>query len=421
MQLNVDGNVLHLDGVSFLQIAREFGTPTYIYSQAMIQDKIKAAEKVLDGLDYHISFAMKANSNINILNFLRSRGLGADAVSLGEMKAAERAGYTPDKIILNGNGKTMEEFHYAISKSIFAINVDSYEEFQTLKLLAKQYKNHEITLFLRINPDIDPKTHPYISTGLRKNKFGINFKVGTHILQEAEECKNLRICGCHMHIGSQLLDYRPFLDALKKMEEFYQANRKYDMPYLNLGGGWGIDYLKDGNGFPLDEYRRLIIPELKRFNKKVILELGRYLIADSCFLLGTVLQVKATKYKNFIVTDIGMNDLIRPSLYQAFHYIEPVETIPSRKVFTADIVGPICETGDKIAENYPIRWVKPGEHLVVYDTGAYGFSMASNYNLRLRGAEVLIHSGRADLIRPRESYDRLFDYPLIPIAGTDQS
>ncbi len=410
MKLAVNDNLLHLDGVSLVDIADQFGTPTYVYSYQHLQEKIRMAREVFEGLNYHISFAMKANNNLYILKIFREMGLGADAVSMGEMLAAQKAGYLPNEIILNGNGKTDKEIAYAIQQGIFAINVDSYEEFDRIRQFAQLCPDREIRIFLRLNPDIDPKTHPYISTGLKKNKFGMEFQVGTLILQEAVKIPNLKVIGTHFHIGSQLLDHKPYVEAIRKISDFFRSHRRYSMPFINLGGGWGIDYHKEGEGFPLEAYRQEVIPLLSKLNKKIILELGRYLVSESCFLLGKVLGIKSTAHKNFVITDMGMNDLIRPTLYQAYHFIEPVENIPARKMVIADIVGPLCETGDKIAENYPLKRVEPGEHLVVYDVGAYGYSMVSNYNLRPHGAEVLVRGGKVFLIRPRQTYEELFSY-----------
>ncbi|MBN2417338.1 diaminopimelate decarboxylase [bacterium] len=401
---------LRYDDVSLAEVAAAFGTPVYVYSHETILEKITLLKSVFSDVDVEISFAVKANNNIALLKILKEQGIGVDVVSLGELKAVLKAGFMPAQIIFNGNGKTRRELESTIAKNIFAINVDSKEEFDTIAEIAGATAAPAIRLFLRINPDIDSHTHPYISTGKKINKFGMSFDVALGLLKKAERTPGVDVAGLHFHIGSQLLDIAPYAAVVKKVEKFLETCREFSLPFLNLGGGWGIDYRKTGNHFPVDTYKAEILPVLKRMGKRYIVEMGRYLLGESGVLIGSVILNKSGTDRNFIITDIGMNDILRPSLYVAYHHIEPVRQYSGRERITADIVGPLCETGDKLAENYTIQRIEPGEYIAVMDTGAYGYSMSSNYNFRLRPPEVLLKEGRMIEIRPRETYERLLDY-----------
>ncbi len=409
MSIYRDNDTLFIDGFDISKIADEYGTPLYIYSFNTMVDNIYKVKKVFEGLDYKISFAMKANGNIHILKYLKDYGLGADAVSIGEVLAAKRAGFNDNEIILNGNGKTEQEIKYAIENDLFAVNVDSKEELLRISKILEKYNSKALNIFLRVNPDIDPKTHPYISTGLKENKFGINIQDVDEIVEIIKRNPLIKLKGFHIHIGSQLLDYKPYYDAIEILCALYDRYSELNLEYFNIGGGWGIDYHHNNKLFPVDDYKENIIPLLKRINKKIIIEFGRYIIGNSAVIVSNVLYIKKTAYKNFLVLDAGMNDLLRPSLYQAYHHVEPVIIRTSKKdIF--DIVGPICESGDVFHKNYEINSPEIGDYIVFYDVGAYGFSMASNYNMRLRPAEVLIKDNKVELIRKRESFDEIFNY-----------
>jgi len=384
------------------QIAEKFGTPCYVYSLAEIDTAIMKVLEALEGLPVTIFFACKANGNPLLLNHLHQKGLWMDVVTMGEYQIALRSGVKPEHIVVNGNGKTLSDIETWLKDGVFAINIDSKEEYGMIVDNGLSGENGT-RFFLRVNPDVDGKTHPYISTGLKKNKFGISLEEAQKTLQE----DRLPVSGIHMHIGSSIQEVAPYKEAIEKLLAFKEKNPQIQM--VNFGGGWGIDYSHCGKGFDLDRYREEIGPLLQAFRCPIYFELGRYIIASAGLLLSKILYLKQTPYKRFLVCDANMANLIRPALYQAEHLVVPL--IPkeeTRKKMTMDVVGALCETGDILASGRSLEEIVSGERIAIMDTGAYGYSMASNYNGTLRPAEVLVTGEKIRLIRKRESVDDLF-------------
>ncbi len=410
--LNYKENMLFIENINIKELAEKHGTPLYVYSLPQVERNTQKIKEVFEGLPLKIVFAVKANNNIHLLKKKKSLGIGADVVTIGEIKAAERAGISHNDMVMNGNAKTEEELEYAIRNEFFMINVDSADEYEIVEELAKKL-NKKPNISFRLNPDVDPKTHPHISTGLKENKFGINFEVGYLLIKEAYRNPYINLKGIHTHIGSQILEVSPFYDAFSKVKELLERLRRkgIELQYYNIGGGWGIDYTKNGKGLDLSLYKKKVIPLLKSMNINLIFEPGRFLIGNAGILVGKVLLTKINEGKRFIFVDIGMNDLIRPSLYDAYHHIYPVEDKKRPKII-ADVMGQLCESGDKVAQKREIPDMERGEYLVVCDTGAYGYSMASNYNSRPKPEELLIEKDGVKVIRKRETIDDMFS--LIP-------
>ena len=381
----------------FEKIAEKFGTPTYVYFADTIREKARKVLEVFENLEVLPTFAVKANGNPVLLRILRDAGYGMDVVTPGELIASELAGVSMNKIVWNGNGKTEEEMKFFLLKGVKMVNVDSFEEME----LWRKMKTHDLDFFIRVNPDVDPKTHPHISTGLKKHKFGIPLNSLEDFLKKFSD---MNVVGLHVHIGSQITDVSPFVEALSKVIE---ASDKYGFKSINIGGGWGINY--EGKELNLEEFKEKVIPLLK--GKKVIFEIGRYIIGPAGVLLLRVVRVKKGN-KNFIVADGGMNTLIRPSLYSAYHNIKILGRNEDVKKF--DVVGPLCESGDILGIDRYLPEPKEGDLLIVENAGAYGFSMSNNYNSTLKPAEVLVDGDRVYLIRKREGLDDLFRNVIFP-------
>jgi len=381
----------------FEKIAEKFGTPTYVYFADTIREKARRVLEVFENLEVLPTFAVKANGNPVLLRILRDAGYGMDVVTPGELIASELAGVSMDKIVWNGNGKTEEEMKFFLLKGVKMVNVDSFEEME----LWRKMKTHDLDFFIRVNPDVDPKTHPHISTGLKKHKFGIPLNSLEDFLKKFPD---MNVVGLHVHIGSQITDVSPFVEALSKVVE---TSDKYGFKSINIGGGWGINY--EGKELNLEEFKEKVIPLLK--GKKVIFEIGRYIIGPAGVLLLRVVRVKKGN-KNFIVADGGMNTLIRPSLYSAYHNIKILGRNEDVKKF--DVVGPLCESGDILGIDRYLPEPEEGDLLIVENAGAYGFSMSNNYNSTLKPAEVLVDGDRVYLIRKREGLDDLFRNVIFP-------
>jgi diaminopimelate decarboxylase len=379
----------------FLKAVEKFETPLYFYDFEIVKERIIKTEKALENVEHKIFFAFKANSNLHILKFMRSMGLGADVVSFNEYKMAKQAGFLPSEIIVNGNGKKIDELKLYSEENVACVNVDSKEEIEKLR------GDLHLKVALRINPNVDAKTHPHISTGLRKNKFGIDLESVKDVVRNFPS--NLELAGLHCHIGSQITDVSPFVEAISSLKDFMESQH-LNLKFINIGGGWGIDYLKDGNEMDMEKYKAKVIPLLKSFRIPVYLELGRYILAPAGFLIMRVTEVKRTPFKNFIVVDTSMADLLRPSLYNAYHH---VEFFSKGEEITADIVGRACESGDMLALQRKVATPKVGDIGVIHDVGAYGYSMSSNYNLSLRPAEVAFDGKKIKLIRRREDFEDL--------------
>jgi len=383
-----------LDKDIFYEAAKKYGTPLYFYDLGEIKRRIKLIEDTLKDLNFKIFFAMKANSNPYILKFMRSYGIGADAVSLNEYKIARFVGFSPSEIVVNGNGKSIEDISFYANEKPMCVNVDSYEEI-------KKIGDLPMRIALRINPNVDPKTHPHISTGLKENKFGMDFETAKKVIRSLPN--NLRLVGLHCHIGSQITEADPFIEAFSSLKSFVKEE-KLDLEFINVGGGWGIDYMDKNDGINLNRYKSDILPILTSFDLPIYFELGRFIVGSSGYLLTKVTEVKRTPHKNFVIVDASMADLIRPALYDAHHEIE---FLSGKSEMIADVAGRVCESGDVFAHEIKVNVPEIGEIGLIHDAGAYGYSMSSNYNLSTRPAEVVFDGDKFILIRKRENFEDL--------------
>ncbi|HWR58097.1 MAG TPA: diaminopimelate decarboxylase, partial [Thermodesulfovibrionales bacterium] len=405
---------LHAEDVPVREIVEEYGTPLYIYSFSTLLRHFKAYDDAFDGVPHMICFALKANSNSAILRLLAKEGGGADVVSGGEIFRALKAGIPSRKIVYAGVGKTEEEIRFALKAKILMFNVESESELAEIDRIAGEMKV-KAPVALRVNPDIDPETHPYIATGLRKHKFGIPIEDAFEYYKSAKKLKNIEIVGIHKHIGSQITKVSPFVDAMKKtlslVDELDCQGVK--IRYLDIGGGLGITYKDEEPPLPRDLAKRLL-PMVKGRQLTLIVEPGRSIVGNAGILVTKVLYLKPGEEKDFVIVDAGMNDLIRPSFYGSYHHIQPVEK-KRRTNILADVVGPICESGDFLAKEREMPEVRRGEYLAVMSAGAYGFSMSSNYNSRPRAAEVMVRGRDFALIRKRETFNDLTGREVAPL------
>ena len=397
-------NELWCEEVPIIKIARDVGTPFYLYSHRTIERHFNVFDKAFADVPHIICFSSKANSNIAILRMLIKKGGGVDIVSGGELYRALLAGVDPRKVVYSGVGKREDEIEFAIKNGILMFNVESSQELEIINSCAEKMGT-KTRISLRINPDVDPMTHPHISTGLKENKFGIDMEKSLDEYRRAKKLEYIDVIGVDCHIGSQITELSPFLDALERLKKLIHLLREedIDIQYLDLGGGLGITYDEESPPHP-SEYAEAIIGKAKDINCTFIFEPGRVIIGNAGILVSEVLYTKGTDDKNFVIVDAGMNDLIRPSLYGSYHHIQPVIQ-KEREVFSADVVGPICETGDFLAKSRMVPEFERGDLLAVMSAGAYGFTMSSNYNSRPRVAEVLVKDGRYYVIRKRETYE----------------
>jgi diaminopimelate decarboxylase len=398
----VINNNLYCESIRVEALARRFGTPLYVYSHHTLIDhyaKLYAAFRQIDPL---ICYSVKANSNLSILKALVSKGAGLDIVSGGELFRALKVGCPADKIVYASVGKTNREIEDALKAGILFFNVESLAELENINRIASKLRRNT-RVAIRVNPDVEPKTHKYITTGKLTNKFGIDLKTAYDILLLRNRFSNLSISGLHIHIGSQITEGGSFVAAINKMVVFIEKLKRQgiNLEHLNIGGGLGIVY---DNEKPqtAEKYATQILPLLKQTGLKIIMEPGRFIVGNAGILAVKVLYVKTTPKKKFIIVDGGMNDLIRPALYGAYHQIVPARAASITE--KADIVGPICESGDFFAKDRMLPKFAEGDFLAVMSAGAYGFSMSSNYNSRCRAAEVMVKGKRAHLIRKRERY-----------------
>jgi len=407
------GSGLFAEDVPVMALTEKYGTPLYIYSYNTLLRHFRAYTDAFNDYPHIICFAVKANSNSAILRLFAKNGGGADIVSGGELHIALKAGISPRKIVYAGVGKTEEEIRFALRSKILMFNVESENELREIDRVAGIMKTRA-PVALRINPDIDSETHPYIATGLRKHKFGIPIEDALENYQIASRLKNVNVIGIHKHIGSQITKVSPFVDALKRililMDKLIAQGVKIE--YLDVGGGLGISYRNEEPPVPKDLAKNLI-PLLKNRRVTLIIEPGRSIVGNAGILATKTLYLKEGEDREFIIVDAGMNDLIRPSLYDAYHHILPVIRRKRKTVF-ADVVGPICESGDFLAKDRELKKIKQGEYLAVMSAGAYGFSMSSNYNSRPRPAEVMVKGREHFLIRKRETYSDLIRNDRIP-------
>ena len=409
-------NHLYCEQVKVEDLAVKYGTPLYVYSHHTLIDHYIKLRKAFVQVFPLICYSVKANSNLAILKALVKRGAGLDIVSGGELFRALKVGCPPGKIVYASVGKTDKEIEDAIKAGILFFNVESLPEMENINRIAKKL-NKVTNVAIRLNPDVEPKTHKFITTGKITNKFGIDLKSAYNILIYHSNFSNLKICGLHIHIGSQITEGSSFVAAIKKVITFINELKKEEISiqYLNIGGGLGIIY---DNETPQTAfaYAKKILPLFKKTGLKVIMEPGRFIVGNAGILVVNVLYIKSTPKKKFIIVDGGMNDLIRPALYGAYHKILPLRANGDKKqaLEKADVVGPICESADFFAKEREMPAVKEGDYLAVMSAGAYGFSMSSNYNSRRRAEEVMVSSAKAFVIRKRESYGDLVRNEAIP-------
>ncbi len=408
------GNELFCEQVPVSEIAKTVGTPVYCYSSRHLINRFKAYDKAFDQRDHLICFAVKANSNLAVLNLLARLGAGADIVSGGELFRAIKAGIPSRRIVYSGVGKTKAEMAYALKEDILMFNVESLEELYELEAISKNL-GKRARISIRVNPDVDPKTHPYISTGLKKNKFGLSAPQALMAYQKANESKWLEVIGIDCHIGSQILETTPFINAFEKMRELMNelSSMGIELSYIDLGGGLGISYHQETPPAPGD-YVAAILALAKDLDQTIIIEPGRSICGNSGILLTRLLYNKKGSMKNFYVVDGAMNDLGRPSLYDAYHEILPVIQKADSADILVDVVGPICETGDFLARDRKLPPLSKGELLAVMSAGAYGFTMSSNYNSRPKPAEVMVAGERFEIVRRRQTYEDLIQGEVIP-------
>ena len=404
---------LFCEDVPIRAIAEEVGTPFYLYSHATLKMHFQAFDGAFKDLRHLTCFSMKSNSNLAVLRLFALEGGGVDIVSGGELYRALKAGVDPQKIVFSGVGKRPEDLAYGLEAGILMFNTESSQEIERLDAIAGDM-GKRATIALRVNPDVDPATHPYISTGLRENKFGIDIREAPDQYTRAARMPNLQIAGVSCHIGSQLTQVDPFVESLKKLLSLVEALREagISIRYLDLGGGLGITYSDEEPPHPT-EYARAIKGEVKDMDLTLIFEPGRVITGNAGILVTKVLYTKSTAEKNFLIVDAAMNDLIRPSLYSSYHAVEPVVKRDRRKI-KADVVGPICESGDFLAKDREVDAMEPDELMAVMSAGAYGFTMSSNYNSRPRVAEVMVRGEEFYIVRERETYEDLIRGEKIP-------
>ncbi|WP_409285177.1 diaminopimelate decarboxylase [Pseudomonas protegens] len=397
---------LFAEGVALSAIAERFGTPTYVYSRAHIEAQYLAYAEALAGMPHLVCFAVKANSNLGVLNVLARLGAGFDIVSRGELERVLAAGGQADKIVFSGVGKTRDDMRRALEVGVHCFNVESAEELERLQQVAAEL-GVRAPISLRVNPDVDAGTHPYISTGLKENKFGIDIATAEDVYIRAAQLPNLEIVGVDCHIGSQLTTLEPFIDALDRLLELVDRLGECGiyLRHIDLGGGLGVRYRDEEPPLAAD-YVKAVRQRLDGRDLALVFEPGRFIVANAGVLLTRVEYLKHTEHKDFAIVDGAMNDLIRPALYQAWmdvSAVQPREAEPR----TYDIVGPICETGDFLAKERALALAE-GDLLAVHSAGAYGFVMSSNYNTRGRAAEVLVDGDQAVEVRRRETVAELF-------------
>ena len=400
------------------KIAKEVGTPAYIYSLAALRQQFRTFDQAFSSVPHLVCFSVKANSNIALLRVFAKEGGGFDIVSGGELFRALRAGADPKKVVFSGVGKKKDEIEYALRSGILMFNVESEHELVALNEIAGAVKK-KAPVSLRINPDVDPHTHPYISTGMKKAKFGVDIRRSVEVYKKAVSLPNLEVVGVDCHIGSQLTSVSPFVDALARVREYLDrvlvgSLRKEGarIRYVDLGGGLGITY-KDETPPGPEEYAKAILEGLEGLDVTLILEPGRVIVGNAGILVTEVLYLKETDEKKFVIVDGGMNDLIRPALYGSYQAIQPVIQNNGQTV-VADIVGPICESGDFFAKDREIAQPTRGDLLAVMSAGAYGFTMASNYNSHPKPPEILVDGDKYYVIRARENFDDLIRGEVIP-------
>lgn len=414
---------LHCEDVDLLKLAREHGTPLYVYSASTIRDHYKRLDATLDGIDHEVAYAVKANSNLSVLRLLVNEGAGFDIVSAGELFRVIKAGGDPGKCTFAGVGKTYNEIVYALKQGIYSFNVESEEELRYLNEVAAGL-GMIAPAAVRVNPNVDAKTHKYISTGKSENKFGVDFeRIETLYERAAAELPNIKLRGLQMHIGSQLTSISPFIEAVEKVTPLaLSLKQKHGIEFWSIGGGVGIVYegslesgasswwteqTEDQRPLTIDSYGEAMVKRLKDVGLRILLEPGRLIVGNAGVLLTTCLYEKKGSAKTFKIVDAGMGELIRPALYEGHHDIVPLKDPTDTGHVIMDVVGPICESGDFFCQNRELPDFHPGEAIALMSAGAYGFVMASNYNSRPLPAEILVEGGQVSVIRKRQTYEDL--------------
>jgi diaminopimelate decarboxylase len=409
------GGEFYCEEVPIAKIAQAVGTPCYVYSHRLLVESYRALDRAFAGLPHLICYAMKANANLAILRIFVDEGGGLDLVSGGELFRALRAGAPPQRLVFAGVGKSADEIEAALLADILLFNVESAQELEVLQAVAAKL-GKRARVALRVNPDVDPRTHPYISTGLRQSKFGVPIQQAMELYRGMRGLHHIDPVGVHAHIGSQITEVSPFQESLSKLIPLVKELRQegFHIHYLDIGGGLGIRYKDEGPPAP-SEYATTLQPLLGDLGCTVLMEPGRLLVGNAGIFVTRVLYTKANQDKRFLVVDGGMNDLIRPSLYNAYHAIVPVvQPGNGQPESTHDVVGPICESGDFLAKDRALPACQPGDLLAVLSAGAYGFAMASNYNARPRAAEVMVQGEQFVVVRTRETYEDLIHGEIMP-------
>lgn len=404
---------LYCEDVKVGAVAQEVGTPFYLYSHHTLVDHFVKIQTAFREVTPLVCFAMKSNDNMAVIKTLMDQGAGFDVVSVGELRKALKVGADPQKIVFASVGKTEEEIAEAIQAGILLFNVESRPELEEIDRIAGSL-NKKPKVALRINPDVAALTHAKITTGTLKNKFGIDLATARKILKERHKYAHVQFSGLHIHIGSQITTKAPFIKAIAKVVAFVESLKRDGvfLEYLDIGGGMGIIY-RDETPQTADYFARAVVPYLKKAGLKIIMEPGRFIVGNAGILVAKVLYLKDNGFKKFLIVDAGMNDLIRPSLYDAYHEIVPVKKVKARKV-KLDIVGPICESGDFFAKDRLFPVLKKNDLIAVMSAGAYGYVMASNYNVRGRGAEVIAKGNRFAVTKKRETFEDLLRGETIP-------
>ena len=405
--------VLFCEEVDVTRIARDVGTPAYIYSSRTIVEHFQKLDSAFAEVPHRVCYSAKANGNIAIMKLLIKEGAGIDIVSGGELEAAVRAGADPSTIVFSGVAKTVFEIDAALDRGILFFAVESRGELLRINERAKA-KGEVARFAVRVNPDIDPRTHRYITTGKLENKFGLSASVARDLYKESLDLENVEAVGMHMHVGSQLLSADPYVQGIRKLKQLLADIRELglDIKYLDIGGGFGVIY-KTERPLLAREYAEKILPELRGLDVELIIEPGRFIVANGGILVTEVQYVKENPLKRFVIVDTGMNHLMRPALYDAYHKIMLANGDRKGKMIV-DVVGPICESADVMGEGVELQEVRQGDLLAIRTAGAYGFSMSSNYNLHPRPVEVLVNGNKYGIIRTRESAEQLFDNQCEP-------
>jgi diaminopimelate decarboxylase len=404
---------LYCEDVPIAKIADDVGTPFYLYSCATLKRHYLAFISAFEGVNTLVCYSAKANTNLAVLKLFAGLGCGLDIVSGGELYRGIQAGFSPETIVYSGVGKRNDEIDYALEAGVLMFNVESLDELDRINERARQLKK-QAPVAIRVNPDVDPGTHPYISTGLKKNKFGVDLQAAVEGYKQAIRLDHIQIVGIDCHIGSQITDAEPFDNAIKSLKVLLDELKELGITvrYLDMGGGLGITY-ENETPPSLSEYAKAIVASLDEPGLQLVLEPGRVLVGNAGILVTRVLYRKSGSVKDFVIVDAGMNDLMRPTLYNAYHAIEPV-VLSEEKLIVADVVGPICESGDFLAIERSMADIKPDDLLAVMSTGAYGFVMSSNYCSRPRVAEVMVKGDRYEVVKKRETYADLIEGEAIP-------